>query len=160
MIFLVIFYLFEETLAIGFLKVTRFQPKDPVGITESRTMGGSLSICFVIGGMYWIIFLVQLKVFFVWGLHISQSVLTKMENPTLVLLMMQPIRIYPHSRLFDLAVETGLIVKDAELIEGQFWNPGSLSYAAAGVQAGAQTLYKLRKSVRDITGKAGKNAQL
>ena len=61
----------------------RFQPKDPVGITESRTMGGSLSICFVIGGMYWIIFLVQLKVFFVWGLHISQSVLTKMENPRL-----------------------------------------------------------------------------
>jgi len=76
------------------------------------------------------------------------------------LLMMQPIRIYPHSRLFDLAVETGLIDKDAELIEGQFWNPGSLSYAAAGVQASAQTLYKLRKSVRDITGKAGKNAQL
>jgi len=76
------------------------------------------------------------------------------------LLMMQPIRIYPHSRLFDLAVETGLVDRDAELIEGQFWNPGSLSYAAAGVQASAQTLYRLRKNVRDITGRAGKNATL
>jgi radical SAM superfamily enzyme YgiQ (UPF0313 family) len=76
------------------------------------------------------------------------------------LLMMQPIRIYPHSRLFDLAVETGLVDKDADLIEGQFWNPGSLSYAAAGVQAGAQTLYKLRKSVRDMTGWTSRNATL
>jgi anaerobic magnesium-protoporphyrin IX monomethyl ester cyclase len=76
------------------------------------------------------------------------------------LLMMQPIRIYPHSRLFDLAVETGMVDKDADLIEGQFWNPGSLSYAAAGLQAGAQGLYQLRKRFRDVTGIMGKNATL
>ncbi|MEC7242378.1 MAG: radical SAM protein [Myxococcota bacterium] len=75
------------------------------------------------------------------------------------LLMMQPIRIYPHSRLFDLAVETGLVDKDAELIEGQFWNPGTLSYAAAGVQAGAQSLYKIRENVRKL-GIKGRNSTL
>jgi hypothetical protein len=73
---------------------------------------------------------------------------------------MQPIRIYPHSRLFDLAVETGMVDKDADLIEGQFWNPGSLSYAAAGLQAGAQGLYQLRKRFRDVSGIVGKNATL
>ena len=75
------------------------------------------------------------------------------------LLMMQPIRIYPHSRLFDLAVETGLVDKDAELIEGQFWNPGTLSYAAAGVQAGAQGLDKIRENVRKL-GIKGRNSTL
>ena len=76
------------------------------------------------------------------------------------LLMMQPIRIYPHSRLFDLAVETGLVDRDAELIEGQFWNPGSLSYAAAGVQASAQSLFKLRQNMRKFTGLKGRNSTL
>jgi radical SAM superfamily enzyme YgiQ (UPF0313 family) len=66
------------------------------------------------------------------------------------LLMMQPIRIYPHSRLFELARETGMVDVDADLIEGAFWNPGSLSYAAAGVQAGAQGLYALRNSMRRL----------
>lgn len=33
---------------------------------------------------------------------------------------------------------------DADLIEGRFWNPGGLQYAVAGIQAGAQTLYKAR----------------
>jgi radical SAM superfamily enzyme YgiQ (UPF0313 family) len=69
------------------------------------------------------------------------------------LLMMQPIRIYPHSRLHELAVETGLVDRDADLIEGQFWNPGSLSYAVAGIQAGAQQLYKARQTVQRITGR-------
>jgi anaerobic magnesium-protoporphyrin IX monomethyl ester cyclase len=72
------------------------------------------------------------------------------------LLMMQPIRIYPHSRLFQVAVETGMIDKDADLIEGQFWNPGTLSYAAAGVQAGAQALYDARTSYRKLTGTTGR----
>jgi radical SAM superfamily enzyme YgiQ (UPF0313 family) len=76
------------------------------------------------------------------------------------LLMMQPIRIYPHSRLFDLAIETGMVDKDADLIEGQFWNPGSLSYAAAGLQAGAQGLYRVRKRFREVSGFAGRNATL
>jgi len=66
------------------------------------------------------------------------------------LLMMQPIRIYPHSRLFELAKESGMVDVDADLIEGAFWNPGSLSYAAAGVQAGAQGLYALRRSMRRL----------
>jgi anaerobic magnesium-protoporphyrin IX monomethyl ester cyclase len=68
------------------------------------------------------------------------------------LLMMQPIRIYPHSRLHQLAVETGLIDKDADLIEGRFWNPGGLQYAVAGIQAGAQTAYKLRARVKKLQG--------
>ncbi len=68
------------------------------------------------------------------------------------LLMMQPIRIYPHSRLHQLAVETGLIDKDADLIEGRFWNPGGLQYAVAGIQAGAQTAYKLRAHVKRLQG--------
>jgi hypothetical protein len=73
---------------------------------------------------------------------------------------MQPIRIYPHSRLFDLAIETGMIDKDADLIEGQFWNPGALSWAANGVQTGAQTVYAWRERMRAITGSKGKNSTL
>jgi len=68
------------------------------------------------------------------------------------LLMMQPIRIYPHSRLHSLAIETGLIDKDADLIEGQFWNPGGLSYAVAGIQATAQTAYKIRRRYKALLG--------
>lgn len=67
------------------------------------------------------------------------------------LLMMQPIRIYPHSRLHELAVETGLIDHDADLIEGKFWNPGGLQYAVAGIQATAQTLYKARQRYKTFT---------
>ena len=68
------------------------------------------------------------------------------------LLMMQPIRIYPHSRLHQLAVETGLVDRDADLITGQFWNPGGLSYAVAGIQATAQTAYRLRRRYKTLTG--------
>lgn len=68
------------------------------------------------------------------------------------LLMMQPIRIYPHSRLHELAVETGLIDKDADLIEGRFWNPGGLQYAVAGIQATAQGLYTLRHRYKKLIG--------
>ena len=68
------------------------------------------------------------------------------------LLMMQPIRIYPHTRLFELARETGLVDRDHGLVEGQFWNPGSLQYAVAGIQAGAHALYDLRQRVRRLRG--------
>ncbi len=68
------------------------------------------------------------------------------------LLMMQPIRVYPHTRLHELAKETGLIDKDHELVEGQFWNPGELRYAVAGIQAGAHTLYDLRQRWRRARG--------
>ena len=65
--------------------------------------------------------------------------------------MMQTIRIYPHSRLHELAVETGLVDHDADLIEGKFWNPGGLQYAVAGIQATAQTLYKARQRYKTFT---------
>lgn len=68
------------------------------------------------------------------------------------LLMMQPIRIYPHSRLHQLAVETGLVDRDCDLIEGQFWNPGGLSYAVAGIQATAQTAYRIRRRYKALLG--------
>jgi anaerobic magnesium-protoporphyrin IX monomethyl ester cyclase len=68
------------------------------------------------------------------------------------LLMMQPIRIYPHTRLFELAKETGLIDKDHELVEGQFWNPGLMQYAVAGIQAGAHGLYSARQQLRKLRG--------
>lgn len=68
------------------------------------------------------------------------------------LLMMQPIRIYPHTRLHELARETGLVDKDHELVEGQFWNPGALQYAVAGIQAGAATVYDARKKFRAMRG--------
>lgn len=68
------------------------------------------------------------------------------------LLMMQPIRLYPHTRLHELAKETGLIDKDHALVEGQFWNPGQLQYTVAGIQAGASQLYNARKKLREIRG--------
>lgn len=70
------------------------------------------------------------------------------------LLMMQPIRIYPHSRLHNLAIETGLIDRDADLIDGQFWNPGGLQYAVAGIQASAQAAYRVRRRVKALRGDA------
>jgi hypothetical protein len=66
------------------------------------------------------------------------------------LLMMQPIRIYPHTRLHELAVESGLVDKDHALVEGQFWNPGALRWAVAGIQAGAGGLYRAREAVRRL----------
>jgi len=60
--------------------------------------------------------------------------------------------VYPHTRLHELAKETGLIDKDHELVEGQFWNPGELRYAVAGIQAGAHTLYDLRQRWRRARG--------
>ncbi|MDP2304477.1 MAG: radical SAM protein [Pseudomonadota bacterium] len=68
------------------------------------------------------------------------------------LLMMQPIRIYPHTRLFELAKETGLVDKDHRLVEGQFWNPGLLQYAVAGIQAGAHAVYDVRQRVKRMRG--------
>ncbi|MES2641666.1 MAG: radical SAM protein [Myxococcota bacterium] len=68
------------------------------------------------------------------------------------LLMMQPIRIYPHTRLFELAKETGLVDKDHQLVEGQFWNPGLLQYAVAGIQAGAHAMYDVRTRLKKLRG--------
>jgi radical SAM superfamily enzyme YgiQ (UPF0313 family) len=68
------------------------------------------------------------------------------------LLMMQPIRLYPHTRLHELARETGLIDRDHGLVEGQFWNPGALQYAVAGIQASASALYDARRRMRALKG--------
>jgi len=69
------------------------------------------------------------------------------------LLMMQPIRIYPHTRLAELAREAGIIPEDHDLIEGQFWNPGMLQYAVSGIQSTAAGLYEARKRWQLRTGK-------
>ncbi len=68
------------------------------------------------------------------------------------LLMMQPIRIYPHTRLHELAKETGLVDPDHQLVEGQFWNPGTLQHAVAGIQAAAHSVYDLRAGWRKARG--------
>ena len=60
------------------------------------------------------------------------------------LLMMQPIRIYPHTRLHRMAVEQGLVAADHPLVEGQFWNPGALRHVVRGIQAGAGALHAAR----------------
>lgn len=64
------------------------------------------------------------------------------------LLMMQPIRLYPHTRLAEMARDSGLIDRDHALIDGQFWNPGALRYAVSGVQAGAQAAWSVRNRIR------------
>lgn len=68
------------------------------------------------------------------------------------LLMMQPIRVYPHTRLHELARETGLVDRDHQLVEGQFWNPGTMQYAVAGIQSAAHTLYDARANWRKRRG--------
>jgi anaerobic magnesium-protoporphyrin IX monomethyl ester cyclase len=68
------------------------------------------------------------------------------------LLMMQPIRIYPHTRLAELAVEAGIIDAGHDLIEGQLWNPGHLQYAVSGIQSGAAALYALRQRWARLRG--------
>jgi radical SAM superfamily enzyme YgiQ (UPF0313 family) len=68
------------------------------------------------------------------------------------LLLMQPIRIYPHTRLAELARETGLISPDDDLIEGRVWNPGHLRHAVYAIQSGARGLYSARKRWQQFTG--------
>jgi hypothetical protein len=46
------------------------------------------------------------------------------------LLLLQPIRIYPHTRLAELARAEGLLPEGHDLIEGRYWNPGHLQHAA------------------------------
>ncbi len=70
------------------------------------------------------------------------------------LLMMNPIRIYPHSRLADLARASGVLDADHDLIEPVYWNPGSLQVAVDGWNATARTLYKARQRWKVHTGAA------
>ncbi len=68
------------------------------------------------------------------------------------LLLMQPIRIYPHTRLAELAREQGLIDPNDDLIEGRLWNPGPLRHAVYGIQSGAKALYNARRRWQERTG--------
>ncbi len=68
------------------------------------------------------------------------------------LLLMQPIRIYPHTRLSQMAREHGIIPQEDDLIEGQYWNPGYLRYVTKGIQGGAGWLYHARKKVQQVRG--------
>jgi anaerobic magnesium-protoporphyrin IX monomethyl ester cyclase len=71
---------------------------------------------------------------------------------TFTLLMMQPIRIYPHTRLAEMARDAGLVAADDELIEGRYWNPGSLRWAVDGIQHGARGMYAAREWWRGAQG--------
>jgi radical SAM superfamily enzyme YgiQ (UPF0313 family) len=68
------------------------------------------------------------------------------------LLLMQPIRIYPHTRLATMAREAGLIPPDHDLIEGQYWNPQDLQWAVNLIQGGAGWVYEARKRVQKARG--------
>lgn len=72
------------------------------------------------------------------------------------LLLMQPIRIYPHTRLAELAKETGLIDKDHALVEGQYWNPNGLSWAVTGIQSTAEKVYDLQQRIKRFRGRTGR----
>jgi anaerobic magnesium-protoporphyrin IX monomethyl ester cyclase len=68
------------------------------------------------------------------------------------LLMMNPIRIYPHTRLAELAVEEGIIEAGDDLLEARYWNPGGLQHVVSGVQSGARVLYDARKRWKAARG--------
>jgi hypothetical protein len=67
---------------------------------------------------------------------------------------MQPIRIYPHTRLQQLAIAEGIIDPDDDLSEGRYWNPGRMRHAVKGIQTGLNLAYKGREAVRRRRGQA------
>jgi radical SAM superfamily enzyme YgiQ (UPF0313 family) len=67
------------------------------------------------------------------------------------LLLMQPIRIYPHTRLAELARKQGIVDPGDDLIEGRLWNPGWLKWPVAGVQNTARHLYLMRQTWKERT---------
>ncbi len=71
---------------------------------------------------------------------------------TFSLLLMQPIRIYPHTRLHALAVEQGLVDARDDLIEGRFWNPAPMSHVVRGIQGGLKLAYQGRSALRKARG--------
>jgi radical SAM superfamily enzyme YgiQ (UPF0313 family) len=70
------------------------------------------------------------------------------------LLMLQPIRIYPHTRLREMAVAEGLIAPDDDLIAARTWNPGPMRHAVRGIQAGLKLAYQGREAMRRRRGGA------
>lgn len=71
------------------------------------------------------------------------------------LLMMQPIRLYPHTRLAEMAREAGIIAPDDPLVTPAFWNPGRLAHVVAGIQAGASLAYGARQRIHRLRGVSG-----
>ena len=68
------------------------------------------------------------------------------------LLLMQPIRIYPHTKLAEIARANGIIPEDHDLIEGQYWNPGALRHVVSAVQGGAGLAWRARRRWRALSG--------
>jgi radical SAM superfamily enzyme YgiQ (UPF0313 family) len=69
------------------------------------------------------------------------------------LLLMQPIRIYPHTRLAEMARQAGIVPEQHDLIEGQYWNPGQLRHVVKGIQAGAGLAWRGRRRVQRLLGR-------
>jgi anaerobic magnesium-protoporphyrin IX monomethyl ester cyclase len=70
------------------------------------------------------------------------------------LLLLQPIRIYPHTPIHDLALRNGLVDPAEDLIEGRFYNPRPLDRAVAVIQRGARVLYDGRERLRAARGES------
>lgn len=81
-----------------------------------------------------------------WLAHARTEVGPRLRMFTL--LMMQPIRLYPHTRLTEQARELGLVTPDDDLVQARFWNPAPLSLAVAGLQVGAALAFRLRHARR------------
>ena len=71
---------------------------------------------------------------------------------TFSLLLMQPIRIYPHTRIHQMALDAGIVLPEDDLVEGRYWNPGQMRLAVRGLQAGAHLLYRSRQALRQLRG--------
>ena len=54
--------------------------------------------------------------------------------------------------LAEKAREMGIIPQDHDLIEGQYWNPGRLSYVVKGIQRGAGAAYHARQTWMKLRG--------
>jgi anaerobic magnesium-protoporphyrin IX monomethyl ester cyclase len=72
---------------------------------------------------------------------------------TFSLLLMQPIRIYPHTRIHEMAVEAGIVDGDDDLLEARLWNPAPGRYAVRALQATAGALYRGRAATRRRSGR-------
>ncbi len=68
------------------------------------------------------------------------------------LLLLQPIRIYPHTRLAELARAEGLLPEGHDLIEGRYWNPGHLQHAVRLIQRSAGVAWRARQGWQQLRG--------
>jgi anaerobic magnesium-protoporphyrin IX monomethyl ester cyclase len=66
---------------------------------------------------------------------------------------MVPMRIYPHSRLHEIAIEEGLIQRDDDLIEPRFYNPFPLSILLGIIVKTSGFLWHLIQKFRNLCRK-------